>query len=628
MDFIELLRAAGADEELIALAERWFAGETPEATDDDPNPTREWAEGDPMTDEELDQLVEGLRALGQSDDVPTDTIIAAADVVRELGIEDANREAAAEADQAARAAAIAALTGEGETDTDATDSDADPDADPDAEGGEGGEDGGEGGDPPADGGEGADADATPEAVAAAGGRQRTRLGRLARTRPRNAAPAAPESEAAAQGTRITFAAGLERYQPGQDRIGDRPVTLADVDEAITERVDAFSGSGSVPKGTKEKIRVARIHGNFPEDRRLVDDAGRFIGSADASDRIAAVFQAGRDAGLNRVAAGGFCAPPTPIYGVDVFGTTVRPIRDTALTSFNATRGRVVSLSPPRLSQVLPSVGIWTQQDDIDAVEDPDVRKTTMRVVCNAALESEVQGIYASLLWGEMLGRTFSEWTSAWSRLSLVRHAQVAELELFAAMQALATPVSDEPTTISATRDLLNLLARGAWGFRSRNREVRRYPMRVVLPDVVRDIVVEDLANTLQAASIEESLAMAEQRLDQALAARRLNVTWSPDLSLAGAQGDATELANYPTELPYMIYPEGWAIHLDNGTLDVGLMRDSTLVAANDVKTFVETFEGVHRIGARSDAITGNLTLCPSGAVYGTVDPTGRCAAYT
>jgi hypothetical protein len=631
MDFLELLRAAGADEELIALAERWFAGETPDATDDDPNPTRVWAEGDPMTDDELDQLVEGLRALGQSDDVPTDTIIAAADVVRELQSEDANREAAAEADQVARQAAIAALTGDESDDGEGTDATDQGDGDEgDGTDGDEGDDGGS--DEGADGddagtGEGANA-GDPAPVAAAGSRQRTRLGRLSRTRPRRNQPTPPEADAAAQATRITFAAGLDQFNAGQDRVGDRPVTLADVDAAITERVEAFAGSSTPPKGTKERVRVARIHARFPEDRRLVDDAGRFIGSADASDRIAAVFTRARQQNLNQVAAGGFCALPTPLYGVDVFGTTVRPIRDTALTSFNATRGRVVSLVPPRLSQVLPSVGIWTEQDDIDAVEDPDVRKDTMRVVCNASLESEVQGIYASLIWGEMMGRTFAEWTSAWSRLSLVRHAQVAELELFAAMQGLATPVSDEPTTVSATRDFLNLLARASWGFRSRNREMRRYPMRVVTADVVRDIIVEDLANTLQAASADEALSQAERILDAALAARRLNVTWSPDLSLAGAQGDATELANYPTEVPYMVYPEGWAIHLDNGTLDVGVMRDSTLVAANDVKTFVETFEGVHRIGARSDAVSGNITLCPSGAVYGTLDPAGRCASYT
>ena len=122
--------------------------------------------------------------------------------------------------------------------------------------------------------------------------------------------------------------------------------------------------------------------------------------------------------------------------------------------------------------------------------------------------------------------------------------------------------------------------------------------------------------------------MLFRSLTGALAARNINVTWSPDLEVPGTQAGNAAAVAYPDSVPYVLAPEGWALHLDQGTLDVGVIRDKALVEANDVATFMESFEGVHMVGASSDARTGRIPLCPSGSVYGFADPEGICAGIS
>jgi hypothetical protein len=388
----------------------------------------------------------------------------------------------------------------------------------------------------------------------------------------------------------------------------------------------MAGSGAIVG--RENVRVASVHGNFADERRLVDARGRFVGSDRMTELVDAALANGQRQANTQVAAGGFCAPAQPIYTVNTLGDTARPIRDTALVNFQANRGRVVGMVPPRLQALAGSAGVWDETMDIAAASDPEVQKNILRVVCGAEETGEVQAITSSLLYGNMLARSYGEWVQAWTDLARVAHAQLAEQELFDAIVAKATPVSDQPTTLSATRDFVNYVARLAWHVRKRNRELRSFPFRLVTSDTVLDIVAEDIAVSAHGEGNDENLTRAEQILTGALAARNINVTWSPDIDIPGAQGDDTEAANYPTTVPFALYPEGWALHLDEGTEDFGVVRDATLIRQNDAMTFMETFEGVYRQGAKSDARTGEISLCPSGAVYGFADPDGRCASYT
>jgi hypothetical protein len=611
---VELLTAFGADADLIALAERFAAGTIPETEGDDVA-AMVWPDGVEALDEtELQSLADGLTALADDNAAGVALLNAAHEVVAEVETEVQVRETLAAAEEAELEAARARLRGDDpdgevgdEDEVEETEANADGDDTDDSDGGEGEET-----DPAA-------AETEPEPVLA-GAARRSQLAALARRSnagPRNRVPAT----AAGETNRISFATGRA---PALAR-GEDP-TMADVDRAISDALSGLSGSGAIVG--RENVRVASVHANFSDDRRLVDARGRFVGSDRMTELVDAALARGQRIANTQVAAGGFCAPAQPIYTVMTMGTTVRPIRDAALVNFQASRGRVVGMEPPRLQALAGSAGVWDEEMDIDALTDPEVVKNILRVTCGAEETGQVQAITSSLLYGNFLARSYGEWVAAWSSLARVAHAQLAEQELFDAIVAKATPVTTPTTELSATRDFVNYVARLAWHVRKRNRELRSMPFRLVTSDTVLDIVAEDIAVSAHGESNDENLTRAEQILTGALAARNINVTWSPDIDIPGPQGDATEAANYPTTVPYALYPEGWALHLDEGTEDFGVVRDATLIRQNDAMTFMETFEGVYRQGAKSDARTGSITLCPSGAVYGFADPDGKCASYT
>jgi hypothetical protein len=73
----------------------------------------------------------------------------------------------------------------------------------------------------------------------------------------------------------------------------------------------------------------------------------------------------------------------------------------------------------------------------------------------------------------------------------------------------------------------------------------------------------------------------------------------------------TTAAQYPTTVDAFIFPEGSFLHLDAGTLDLGLVRDSTLNSTNQFQMFSETFENVALVGPESVEVV--LSLSPDGS---------------
>lgn len=633
MNLLDLLRAYGADDATIALAERWLG----RAVADDGTVT--WAEGtEPMTDVEVVELTGALALLADDDEATLGLLEAAANTIDDLRAESTRRDA--EADAAALAieeqrARIRGTDATAEGDDAAGDGEGDDaaggdggDAGDGADGGDGG-DGGDGagdGDGAAGGDAGADAGAAREAVtAAARGVSRAAIARRQRA---DTAPVVPGSP----GATLTYAgdAGVA----GPATVPATVVNLHNLDAALQRRAEAFSRAWSDGPGGVHMIPVATLATEYPEARRLVDERGGMLSPGEAGRRVAAVVAAAIAHGWQpeaMVAAGGLCAPLMPFYGVETVGDTRRPVRDEALVSFQATRGGLISMAPPLLPALEGSVSQWTIADDVAALSNDgspsDVKKAILRVECGDERTSRIYAVVTRLLMGEILNRTFGEWTNAWSDLALVAHARRAETLLLAGIKVNSTVVNLETTRVSATRDTLNTLARLAAGIRSRRRIARTYPFRVILPEVWLDVAREDIANAMPGVSIDDNLAIAEARILNYFRTRNLNVTWSPDLDpMTTEQAAGTVIHDLPNQVDFALYPEGTHLFLDNGTIDLGVVRDTTTAEVNDFQTFTESFEGTHKLG--NDSYWGTLNVCPSGAANGTLDPEAMCASYT
>ena len=583
----------------------------------------------PLDDDQLKALIDGLVALGAHDDVSGELIGLAADVaVAARGEREALAERL-EAEEAARQEQLARLRGDDPSAEDETPTE--PDGDDTEDGGDEGDEPDESGDVPADEpaseapAEAPAEPAAPEPVAAAAAPARRPAARRALRR-RTPAEAQPREAQTSPGFRITLGADL----PGIAAGSEANEGLRSVDRALLARAQSVRRSSST---AREKVHVATVQRDqLIDDRRLVDVKGRPLAAHDATERIqravAARIAALRTGGGQQalVAAGGLCAPLQPIYAVDVLGETGRPVRDEALVSFQATRGGIISTAPPTIAEVTSAIGAWTVTDDETAAGNDgsgDTLKNEMRVECGDPRETEIEAITRRLIIGNMLAMTYGEWVDAISTAAMIAQDRLAEQRLLAAMRTKSIVTTVETPQASATLDTLDVIRRAVAGTRSRHRASRSLPFRVILPDILFSVMQTDLSRRMPSGTLAENLVVAEELLNRAFSVMGANVTWSPDLNVQGAQA-AGALAEWPDQFQWMAYPEGTFVHLDAGELDLGTYRDHDLNSVNDAAVFAETFEGVHLMGTES--IAGTISVCPSGATVGTIDPAEVCGA--
>jgi len=173
------------------------------------------------------------------------------------------------------------------------------------------------------------------------------------------------------------------------------------------------------------------------------------------------------------------------------------------------------------------------------------------------------------------------------------------------------------------RDLKNHLMQAAAQIRSVERLGDTPLIRVALPREAIDMCVHDVV--AQTAS-GETQALFTTRADaqRFLASSGLGLTYVWEVPTGTDQfvtnATAQNLADYPDNMEIPIWIDGTVVFLDGGTLDLGIVRDSTLNNTNDYELFVESFEQVAWLGPFGLTLT--LTTCPNGTSQIAKDLTG------
>lgn len=367
--------------------------------------------------------------------------------------------------------------------------------------------------------------------------------------------------------------------------GERFRTVSDIAEAMADQINATSGMS----GDGTRAVVASLRMNYPEERQLNSDLDR------NGEKIAGVM--GETA---LVASGGFCAPLPINYDIYGVGSTIRPVRD-SLPSFGATRGGIRYIAPPVLGSYTSAISVWTALNDQNPTS--PAKKPVLKVNCASELSATTDAITLSLEFGNLMTRAFPELVQRHNQLALIEHARVAEKTLLSKISALSTKLTTAHVQ-GTTRDLLISISRASAAYRNRHRIPRGVRLRAILPEWVRDSVREDIATNMQVGTRE--IAVSDAEVDGWFASRGLAVTWHMDDTFA-AQG-AGELNDFPATIKYWLFTEGTFLFLDGGTLDLGVIRDADLVSTNDYVTFVETFEGVAKVGIEALEITSSTKL--------------------
>ena len=396
---------------------------------------------------------------------------------------------------------------------------------------------------------------------------------------------------------ITAGADIPGYTAGS------PLeNMSAVAEAMAKRIHTLR---RVNGGDGEQHIVASVSTQFPEERTL---------STDAEENYLKVQAVVGPEAL--VAAGGHQAPFEVRYDIFGFGTTNRPVRD-ALPRFQADRGGVRYILPPVLSAYDNAVGVWTAAND--AAESPDpATKASLTVVAASETTVATDAVTLQMQFGNLATRAYPELIARHNELGLIQHAREAEQYLLSKIAAGSTAVTTS-SLIGVARDFLVQLGRAATAYRSRHRLEADAPLRVILPSWLKDAMAADLTLAMPG----DSTMNAYGEIDAFMAARGVVPSYSLDQNVYGAQSSGA-LNEFADSFVWYLFAEGTFLFLDGGTLDLGIIRDSSLVGTNDYKMFVETFEGVAKVGIESLAVTSTISV--NGVAAALRDTTGGATA--
>jgi len=407
----------------------------------------------------------------------------------------------------------------------------------------------------------------------------------------------PVAQASVAAVAITAGADIPGYTAGSSL--DNMNVVA---EAMAKRLH---GLRRVNGGDGEQHIVASVSTAFPEARTLTQDA------ESNWNKIQAVT--GPEA---LVASGGHSTPFAVKYDIFGMGTTARPVRD-ALPRFQADRGGIRFITPPKLSDYGNAVGLWTAANDAASSPDPATKSS---LTITAASENTVatDAVTLQLQFGNLMTRAYPELIARHNELGLIQHAREAE-------QNLLTKIGEASTAVTTTsligfgRDFLVQLGRAASAYRSRHRLEADAPLRAIIPAWVKDAMAADLALSMPG----DSLLNAYGEIDGYVASCNVNLTASLDATVSGAQSGGA-LNEFADSFVWYMFSEGSFLFLDGGTLDLGIIRDSSLVGTNDYKMFVETFEGIAFIGVEALKITSTISV--NGVAAALRDTTGGATA--
>lgn len=397
--------------------------------------------------------------------------------------------------------------------------------------------------------------------------------------------------------------------PGHS-IGSNFTGRADLAEAMLRRSEALGhGSG----GPDDKVYVA----SFNVDR----GAERTLSGGDYSaenDRKIREYREEREEAI--VAAGGLCAPVNNRYEQMVISEAWRPVFGGPVPSFNVDRGGLKQIPPPALADITSGVATITAAADLTG--GTGAVKACFSVTCASSTEDDVEADYVCLQFGNFGARTFPEQVDAWMELAAAAHARLAEGNRLTDIKSKSIATS-AAGLVGAGREILTRVEQQAQVINSAQRRPSDAPMEVILPQWAFPLIRADFTRTLT--DDIELIGVTDQEIAAWFAARHLMVTLTPDSATGNSQVIAAEaggvINEYPSTVVGDIFVPGTFLGLDNGRLDLGLVRDSALTmgsggtAGNQFRMFYESFEGLTKVGPAGSSVELTMTVCADGT-YG------------
>lgn len=401
---------------------------------------------------------------------------------------------------------------------------------------------------------------------------------VAKRRPRSADPK-PEPALA------IVAAALE----AEGKMGTR---FADSDELA----DAINAAWNrTTDGVRPVARINRQH------RYQV--GGDAVSNFDVFQKVMREAQAARQNEVALTAALG-CAPSEPVY--DFFGVGDASAGILDLPMVTARRGS--RTYPPIVGPVnlTGQTGIGTEYTGAS--------KTCFTVNCGATRDFEVVANFTCLTFDNEEGLFYPELVNHYTAESLVVHAHEVNQRLIENIRDAdaTTTVHDLDTNGGTVIGLLRAVVRTRAYLLERHKMSESTVVEVLFPFWFAAAYAADIA-ARQSSDWAQTVNIGLARMAADFRQAGANLQFLYDWQAGPAEG-------FDDFGSFLLFAPGTVVQLEGPTLDLGIVRDSTLNAANDFQTFVETWTGVAVPGPEILYVQG-VETCPSGA-------TGATAALT
>lgn len=247
----------------------------------------------------------------------------------------------------------------------------------------------------------------------------------------------------------------------------------------------------------------------------------------------------------------------------------------------------------------------------------EVRKPCFRIPCPTWTTYETAADGLCIIHGNLLNMQMPALEAKWVGLALDAHMHRISASNIAAMltDTHSVAVTVAPVTPTDTAgEILSAIGLQTADYRSQHKINRNVTLEAVFPEWTLEVI---RANMAMRAGVD-LLNVTDTQITAWFASRGIRAQFVSDyLPLWTGSGDAAATA-WPTSLQFILYPAGGFVNGDGGTIDLGVIRDSTLNETNDfTAAWTEEFHVLIRRGPLARRV--NVSLDTSGA-------TGCCPA--
>lgn len=356
-----------------------------------------------------------------------------------------------------------------------------------------------------------------------------------------------------------------------------------------------------------EYRIAHAEFAFPEERTLTGNIDEDAAKIKAVIPETSLPGFGKLAGEALVASGGLCAPLTPVYTMPNFASEAEPVWD-ALPVFMASRGGVNVPDATYIGDITTAISSISESDD--ALGGTYATKSCQDLSCPDYTEVAIQILAHCREYGNLNARAWPEKIAHENALTMAALARTSEGFMLDRIKALSINTTTAQT-LGSVVDLVYAITRAASSIRSVLRMSNGARFRALLPQWLPDLMVADTIST-QFDRFRNQASLVDYLRSIGIDPVFYMDTPSTGTSQQFSAETASAVDDFPDDVQWALYPEGTFLGVDSGTLELGIVRDSTLNSTNDFQVFGERFRNVALLGPAQAARWVTSTVCPTG----------------